>query len=180
MKQGIAFILLISFSLMTFSKAFTFVAFYANQDAIIERFCINKNKPQLLCNGKCFLSKQIKEQEKKDAEHFITQLSKIEIAYRPYETCAGHKPGFSLIKRVYTIKADPPLAAGFMNDLNRPPAAWSYLQFIAWEPFDRFPIISSKIKRTNPLLAKRITATVSDEPRRHHLIKKWKNLHFRP
>lgn len=123
MKQGLAFILLLSFSLMTFSKAFTFVAFYANQDAIIEQFCINKNKPRLQCNGQCFLSKQIKEQEKKEAENFIIQLSKIEIVYRPFETCFGYKPPFSLVNRPYAIKANPPLPEGFINNLTRPPAA---------------------------------------------------------
>lgn len=31
------------------------------------------------CNGKCFLAKQIKEQEKRDATNAIMELSKIEV-----------------------------------------------------------------------------------------------------
>lgn len=30
-----------------------------NIDYIIETYCINKEKPELQCNGKCFLSKQL-------------------------------------------------------------------------------------------------------------------------
>jgi len=30
-----------------------------NIDYIIETYCINKDKPALQCNGKCFLSKQL-------------------------------------------------------------------------------------------------------------------------
>lgn len=40
--------------------AFTWnVHFYANQKALAEEFCINRNKPQILCNGKCYLADQL-------------------------------------------------------------------------------------------------------------------------
>lgn len=32
-----------------------------NQDYIAEFLCINKDKPKLECNGKCYLTKQLKE-----------------------------------------------------------------------------------------------------------------------
>jgi len=35
--------------------------FYSNQNNISSRFCINKAKPKLKCNGKCYLSKQLKQ-----------------------------------------------------------------------------------------------------------------------
>ena len=31
-----------------------------NIDYIIETYCVNKEKPKLQCNGKCYLSKQLK------------------------------------------------------------------------------------------------------------------------
>lgn len=37
-----------------------------NKKAITEQFCINKNKPQLHCNGKCHLKKQL---QKADDNH---------------------------------------------------------------------------------------------------------------
>ncbi|MBH2005202.1 MAG: hypothetical protein I8H66_10975 [Sphingobacteriia bacterium] len=35
--------------------------FYSNQNNISSRFCINKAKPALKCNGKCYLSKKLKQ-----------------------------------------------------------------------------------------------------------------------
>lgn len=33
--------------------------FQLNIDEIIEKYCVNKDKPQLECNGKCHLTKQL-------------------------------------------------------------------------------------------------------------------------
>jgi hypothetical protein len=42
--------------------------FTINQKYIIENFCINKDKPELNCDGKCFLAQKIKEeQERKES-----------------------------------------------------------------------------------------------------------------
>lgn len=61
MKKGIAIILLAIFTLQTFyASAFT-VWFYANRNAIASEHCINKNRPELKCNGKCFLNKKMRE-----------------------------------------------------------------------------------------------------------------------
>jgi hypothetical protein len=40
-----------------------------NKAYIIEHFCINKDKPELKCEGKCYLMQQMKaEKEKQDAQ----------------------------------------------------------------------------------------------------------------
>jgi hypothetical protein len=56
-------ILLVFFAVSLLWKdvaAFTWnVHFYANQKELAEEFCINRNKPQILCNGKCFLADQL-------------------------------------------------------------------------------------------------------------------------
>jgi len=46
-------------------KSFITIDFFINQSEIIELFCINKEQPQLQCNGKCHL---VKELVKADAE----------------------------------------------------------------------------------------------------------------
>lgn len=38
------------------------VNYVANYDYIIENFCINKDKPELECNGQCYLMQQLAEQ----------------------------------------------------------------------------------------------------------------------
>ncbi|WP_249042423.1 hypothetical protein [Flagellimonas olearia] len=37
--------------------------YLVNQDYITEYLCINKDKPMLNCNGKCYLSKMIQEEQ---------------------------------------------------------------------------------------------------------------------
>lgn len=49
----------------TFFSFFWQTYFYINQAAIIEMECENKDRPEMNCNGNCFLSKQL---EKADQE----------------------------------------------------------------------------------------------------------------
>ena len=46
------------------------IDFKINQDFIAEVLCINREKPMTMCNGKCYMSEQLKkveEQEEKQA-----------------------------------------------------------------------------------------------------------------
>ena len=42
-----------------FYQTFTVVHFYANQTELAEKYCINKDKPELNCEGKCHLEKKL-------------------------------------------------------------------------------------------------------------------------
>ena len=44
-------------------KSFVTASYFINQAEIIELFCINKEKPQLQCDGKCHLATQLAEVE---------------------------------------------------------------------------------------------------------------------
>lgn len=47
---------------MAFKPAYNigFVAYYKlNINSIVKKYCVNKNKPKLKCNGKCYLKKQL-------------------------------------------------------------------------------------------------------------------------
>lgn len=79
MKQLGAIIFLCCFILLTFSNSFTMLSFYLNQDVIIAKFCVNKSRPKLHCNGHCFLAKKIKEQEKSEAGTALMASVKIEV-----------------------------------------------------------------------------------------------------
>lgn len=45
-----------------------------NIDLFVTMFCENKERPELQCNGKCYLSKMQKEQDKNDAANTLSQL----------------------------------------------------------------------------------------------------------
>ncbi len=41
------------------------VVYSCNKDAVIEKYCINRNKPAMHCNGKCYLLKKMRQAEEK-------------------------------------------------------------------------------------------------------------------
>ena len=43
-----------------------YVEYILNQDYIAEFLCINKDKPELQCNGKCHLVKEIEKQQQQE------------------------------------------------------------------------------------------------------------------
>ena len=52
-----------------------------NQNFIIENLCINRDKPELECNGKCHLQKQLKsvDDEKNEKDAIPTKLINLKI-----------------------------------------------------------------------------------------------------
>lgn len=49
-------------------KSFVVLEWKINQEEITEKYCINKDKPMMNCNGKCYLSKQLENLELKEKE----------------------------------------------------------------------------------------------------------------
>lgn len=123
MKYGIASIFLGCFLVLTFSKALTLFNFYINQDAIIEKYCENKNKPKLNCDGKCVLAKQIKAQEKQEAGNAYMEAAKIEVLSSKSFFLEDLMANYTVIRKnklVYVNKLHPQL---FSARLLKPPAA---------------------------------------------------------
>jgi len=56
-------LLLLVFVAQFSSKLLVMGYYYWNKDFIAKNYCENKAKPQLKCNGKCHLSKQLKKQD---------------------------------------------------------------------------------------------------------------------
>lgn len=54
------------FLIASFTKSIVWLYYQYNLDFIKKELCVNKDKPKLNCNGKCYLSKQIKKTEKND------------------------------------------------------------------------------------------------------------------
>lgn len=76
--------------LQTFNKLEIVLAFKINQDFITENYCVNKDKPQMHCEGKCVLAKKLKQaeqnEEKQRMEHqekanvlFFCKMNRLEI-----------------------------------------------------------------------------------------------------
>lgn len=60
--------ILLLFSLLcaNLSNAFVYLGFEVNQKYIAKELCENKDKPQMHCNGKCYLMKKLKQAQEKE------------------------------------------------------------------------------------------------------------------
>lgn len=73
--RGVAILMSFLILFTSLKDLVTYVGFYANQDYIAQVFCINKDKPEILCSGKCFLNDSLIEnhEEKKDTNTQLPQ-----------------------------------------------------------------------------------------------------------
>lgn len=79
MKVFFSILLIATFACQPLVK-FSLVTYYGlNLKTIIDNYCVNKNKPELRCNGKCYLSKKIKlSKENIDNKHkTLLNISKL-------------------------------------------------------------------------------------------------------
>lgn len=86
-----------------FACIFIVADYYVNT-SVYAAHCINKDKPQLHCNGKCRLSKKLQQENKKDQDNT--------------ETKAGSQTGTALFSNFYT-PALPPLPVTDINNNKR-------------------------------------------------------------
>jgi hypothetical protein len=60
MRQAIAILLLCSLSVHCAGRLGIVASWWLNREYVARVLCINRDKPQLQCNGKCHLAKQLK------------------------------------------------------------------------------------------------------------------------
>lgn len=65
-KAILAHILILTILSANFGQLFVYAGFELNQKYIASEFCINKDKPQLHCNGKCYLMNKVKQAQEKE------------------------------------------------------------------------------------------------------------------
>ncbi|RFS17468.1 hypothetical protein [Emticicia sp. C21] len=65
----------------SFVVPFICLDYEIRKDFIIKNYCVNKNKPELHCDGKCFLAKKINTQTEKEEQsalqNFIYKLIEV-------------------------------------------------------------------------------------------------------
>ena len=77
MRTVIIYIWLITTILPTFSQWGTIAYYQINKEYITRILCINRDKPQLNCNGRCYLAKKLKAQQEKDDQRTSEQVQNI-------------------------------------------------------------------------------------------------------
>ena len=66
LKQFATILLLTTIFLQTFSSFVIRADYILNKDFIVRVLCINREKPAMHCDGKCYLKKKIKQAEKSE------------------------------------------------------------------------------------------------------------------
>lgn len=65
-KNCIIWIFLFSVISSNFSGLLVYAGYEMNRDYITSTFCVNKTKPWMNCNGKCYLMRKVREAEKNE------------------------------------------------------------------------------------------------------------------
>ncbi|SFQ76325.1 hypothetical protein [Hymenobacter arizonensis] len=66
MKSLLAYVLVALVLLQTFSRELLVVDYALNQATITARFCVNKARPMMHCNGKCYLVQKMRQREREN------------------------------------------------------------------------------------------------------------------
>lgn len=86
MRKIVTALLLFSLLLQTFSRAGIYLSFKVNQDYIARVLCINKAKPQMHCNGKCYLAKKLKQAEEQEQKQVLLKTLELNLCCQELHT----------------------------------------------------------------------------------------------
>ena len=79
LRNLVAILLLIAFTVQSFNKVFIVVTYYANNEAFAKD-CVNKALPRMNCHGQCVLMKKIQAEQHKEQKNPELKLeNKIEV-----------------------------------------------------------------------------------------------------
>jgi hypothetical protein len=78
LTRTLAILLLFSSLSVNLSGLFVFAGFEMNESYIAKELCINKNKPALRCNGKCYLMNKLKQAQDKEQKQ-EQQFQKVQL-----------------------------------------------------------------------------------------------------
>lgn len=82
LKKAFSILMLIAILLPSLTKIGILIDFKINQDFIAAIFCINKEEPIVMCNGKCYLVEQLNKAEEQEEKQIpIHQEEQAEIIY---------------------------------------------------------------------------------------------------
>lgn len=86
MKQFTAIFLAVLIGLTSSSSLFIWLTYEVAQPYVEEMWCVNKDKPEKQCHGKCFLHEQLKEQQEDTPQKVplnVDDALKLTVFYEP-------------------------------------------------------------------------------------------------
>ena len=123
LKRFTAILLLAALISSNFSRLFVYTGFELNQKYIAENLCVNKSRPWLHCNGKCYFMKKVHQAEENEKrQEAKDNLSRLEVSFfkEPYQVTFIEpiilEPHKSLFPR-YTYQ----YSSAYLSTIFRPP-----------------------------------------------------------
>jgi hypothetical protein len=122
MRPLVSYILLLAILLPTLSPWGTVAYYHANKDYIARVLCVNRAKPQLHCDGQCYLAKKLKaQQDRQDKEttERVQQTASIQLFWQDTHRFIFASPGAMRSQPVFAYQ--PSLYRAPARGLLKPP-----------------------------------------------------------
>jgi len=82
LKRVISVFMLFALISSNLSRFYVYAGFELNRSYIAEKLCVNKARPWMHCNGKCYFMKKIKQAEENEKkQESKNNLNKLEISF---------------------------------------------------------------------------------------------------
>jgi len=122
MRKLISLLIFVCLLVQMSSRLLIIGTFYANREYITTHFCVNKDKPQMKCGGRCYLHKELKENDKKSGNALIHPEKFQEFVF--IIPSKFNFPASSLLpsEKAYTLMKANQYSYSFVPDCFRPPA----------------------------------------------------------
>jgi hypothetical protein len=108
--------------LQTFSVFVIQADYWLNKSYISKTLCINRDRPKMNCDGKCFLAKKIQAQEKKEQQSQNNSREKFEIQLFFTSDLYSASNSLLFIKPAYSILQENAVIS-FPRSIFHPPSA---------------------------------------------------------
>lgn len=124
MKHILLFLALLGILLNAFRKEIVLLEYYANKDFIKRVLCINTRRPEMHCDGKCYLMTKLKAAEKAEKQAEIPMpLRDKHLDIQLFYPAVVQYPLFDFMTiGALTFDYDGAFQQGFSPTLLRPPA----------------------------------------------------------
>lgn len=119
-KQALSIFLIFALMASTFSKLSVFTNYLLNKEIITQKYCVNKNKPKLKCEGKCHLSKEISKQDKQEnSGKILKEISEFPLIFDGNQTALS-MPSITAFNKIWRNSVF--LLSDYFHSILRPPA----------------------------------------------------------
>lgn len=122
-RRFIALFLLVALISAHFSMYMVYAGFTMNRKFIAEKLCINKSRPWLHCDGKCYFMKKIRQAEENEKkQESKDHLNRLEISFlqEPFRFSVDESGTVSTTKDTYPTYAYH-YSSRYLDCIFRPP-----------------------------------------------------------